>query len=118
MTHRALLIFFILRQERLCSVCTVSPQIKHSLCIPYEMYLSRFGRGGRQVLGYINLEPTLACPGKAASSWVNCKHRKYVAVYEIIKREDFLERFKVQPLSLHFKHVMFRIIVHIIYGQS
>lgn len=43
---------FILRQEYTDSVCTVSPQIKHSLCIPYEMYLLRFGRGGRQVLGY------------------------------------------------------------------
>lgn len=32
----------------------LSPQIKHSLRIPYEMYLLRFGRGGRQVLGYIN----------------------------------------------------------------
>ncbi len=47
---------FILRQEYLYSVCTVSPQIKHSLCIPYEMYLLRFGRGGRQVLGYTNSE--------------------------------------------------------------
>lgn len=52
---------FILRQERTDSVCTVSPQIKHSLCIPYEMYLLRFGRGGRQVLGYIKSEgPPLA----------------------------------------------------------
>lgn len=32
----------------------LSLQIKHSLHIPYEMYLLRFGRGGRQVLGYIN----------------------------------------------------------------
>lgn len=32
----------------------LSPQIKHSFRIPYEMYLLRFGRGGRQVLGYIN----------------------------------------------------------------
>lgn len=47
---------FILRQEYTDSVCTVSPQIKHSLCIPYEMYLLRFGRGGRQVLGYIKSE--------------------------------------------------------------
>lgn len=39
---------FILRQERTDSVCTVSPQIKHSLCIPYEMYLLRFGRGGHK----------------------------------------------------------------------
>lgn len=44
---------FILRQEYTDRVGSVSPQIKHSLCIPYEMYLLRFGRGGRQVLGYI-----------------------------------------------------------------
>lgn len=44
---------FILGQERADRVCTVYPQIKHSLCIPDEMYLLRFGRGGRQVLGYI-----------------------------------------------------------------
>lgn len=50
---------FILRQEYTDSVCTVSPQIKHSLCIPYEMYLSRFGRGGRQVLGYTKSERAL-----------------------------------------------------------
>ena len=57
---------FILGQEYLYSVCTVSPQIKHSLCIPYEMYLLRFGRGGRQVLGYSNWEgppfPSLPLP--------------------------------------------------------
>lgn len=57
---------FILGQEYLYSVCTVSPQIKHSLCIPYEMYLLRFGRGGRQVLGYSNGEgppfPSLPLP--------------------------------------------------------
>lgn len=56
LTLCALFIFFILRQEYLRGVCPVSPQIKHSLCIPYEMYLLRFGRGGRQVLGYINSE--------------------------------------------------------------
>lgn len=49
---------FILRQESRDSVCSVPPQIKHSLCIPYEMYLLRFGRGGRQVLGYIKSKPS------------------------------------------------------------
>lgn len=49
---------FILRQESRDSVCSVPPQIKHSLCIPYEMYLLRFGRGGCQVLGYIKSKPS------------------------------------------------------------
>ena len=34
------------------SVGTVSREIKHSPCIPLEMYLLRFGRGECQVLGY------------------------------------------------------------------
>lgn len=49
---------FILRQESRDSVCSVPPQIKHSLCIPYEMYLLRFRRGGCQVLGYIKSKPS------------------------------------------------------------
>lgn len=72
LTLRALFIFFILRQEYLRGVCTVSPQIKHSPCIPYEMYLLRFGRGGRQVLGYINSEfpPLPIRRGHGQAPWV------------------------------------------------
>lgn len=64
---------FILRQERTDSVCTVSPQIKHSLCIPYEMYLLRFGRGGRQVLCYIKSEG----PPFAQRDWLKTVEEGY-----------------------------------------
>lgn len=42
LTRSGLIIsFLILGQETVFVLC---PQIKHSLCIPYEMYLVRFGR--------------------------------------------------------------------------
>lgn len=36
---------------------------------------------------------------------------------EIKNRGAFLERFRVPPINLYFKHVKFRIIVHIISGH-